>query len=118
MSVTVEKALLLLHEVYYGEGYGENHDPDEYDSELWRKLSWTLGRKGQNIREYTITCVEDFGGEGQGDTRFVVFAIVDNENQTTQYFRKDGHYVSYDGSTWDGEFREVQAKEKMVTFYE
>jgi hypothetical protein len=60
--------------------------------------------------------VEDVGGEGQGDTRYVVFSLSDGTN--TRYFRKDGYYASYDGSTWDGEFREVTPIDRVVTFYE
>jgi hypothetical protein len=65
---------------------------------------------------FTLDVVEDFGGEGQGETRYIVLSLTDGAD--TKYFRKDGYYVSYDGSTWDGEFREVRAIERVVTFYE
>ena len=39
--------------------------------------------------------VEDFGGEGQGDTRYVVFSVGE------QFFQVDGYYASWDGTTWD-----------------
>ena len=38
---------------------------------------------------------EDFGGEGMGDTRYVVFQVGD------QFFRVDGYYASWDGTTWE-----------------
>ncbi len=39
--------------------------------------------------------VEDFGGEGQGETRYVVFSVGE------QFFRVDGYYASWDGTTWE-----------------
>lgn len=50
----------------------------------------------------TIEFVESFGGEGQGDSLWVVFKIGD------RYFQKDGYYASYDGGTWDGAVTEVK----------
>ena len=50
--------------------------------------------------------VEDFGGEGQGETRYVVFSVGE------QFFRVDGYYASWDGTTWeDPTPHEVVAKE-------
>lgn len=42
-----------------------------------------------------VWLVEDFGGEGMGDTRYVVFQIGD------QFFQVDGYYASWDGTTWE-----------------
>lgn len=57
--------------------------------------------------------VEDFGGEGQGETRYVVFSVGD------QFFRVDGYYASWDGTTWeDPTPSEVVAKEVTVVRYE
>lgn len=42
-----------------------------------------------------VYLVEDFGGEGQGDERWVVFSVGD------QLFRVEGSYASWDGTTWD-----------------
>lgn len=48
-----------------------------------------------------VTVVEDIGGgEGDGETRFVVFQL-DNTDGYTQFFRADGYYASWDGSNWD-----------------
>ncbi len=63
------------------------------------------------ITEMT-SVVEDFGGEGQGDARYVVFKLGE------QFFRKEGYYTSYDGSTWDGDFFECFPVIREVTFYE
>lgn len=55
--------------------------------------------------------IDNYGGEGQGDERWIVFKVGD------QLFRLNGYYSSYDGSTWDGGVEEVEAYEKTVTDY-
>lgn len=56
--------------------------------------------------------VEDFGGEGQGETRYVVFSVGE------QFFRVDGYYASWDGTTWEDPIpEEVVAKEVTVIKY-
>lgn len=65
---------------------------------------------------FVAKCVEDFGGEGQGDQRYVVFEIISADG--VQYFRKDGYYSSFEGTTWDGDFAEVRPVEKTITVYE
>ena len=66
----------------------------------------------------TIEKVEfDTGGEGHGEDIYMVVKTTDIDG-VEQYWRKDGYYVSYDGSNWDGDFREVKPVERVVTFYE
>lgn len=51
--------------------------------------------------------VEYFGGEGMGDSVYIVNHFVDHDI----YIRVDGYYSSYEGSDWDSsEFREVKKK--------
>ena len=65
-----------------------------------------------------VTVVEDFGGEGQGDQRYIVFRLTD-ENGDEYFFKADGYYASYDGSSWDGtELYQVTPREKTITVYE
>jgi hypothetical protein len=59
----------------------------------------------------------DTGGEGHGEDVYMVFKTTDVDG-AVQYWRKDGYYSSYDGGEWDGDFREVDPVEKVVTFYE
>jgi hypothetical protein len=57
--------------------------------------------------------VENVGGEGQGEIRYVVFQVGD------QFFQVDGYYASWDGTTWeDPTPYEVEAKEVVVIKYE
>lgn len=42
----------------------------------------------------------DRGGEGHGEGIYVVFRL-DGYDGSTQYFRVDGYYASWDGENWD-----------------
>lgn len=55
--------------------------------------------------------VKSFGGEGKGDSAWVVIRA------GGRLFRKDGYYASYDGAEFDGEFTEVEEYQKTVTAY-
>lgn len=60
-----------------------------------------------------VYLVEDFGGEGQGETRYVVFSVGE------QFFQVDGYYASWDGTTWEDPIPyEVAPKEVVVIRYE
>lgn len=62
---------------------------------------------------YPIEVVADHGGgEGSGEERWIVIKV------DGRLFRKDGYYMSYEGSTFDSELREVSPVVKEVTFYE
>ena len=64
-----------------------------------------------------VIVVEDHGGEGQGDDRWLVFQVT-GEGDDVTFYKKNGYWVSHEGSTWDGEFEEVNVVQRMVTFYE
>lgn len=93
------------------------------DDGFWGELSYELQKYNRETKKYEPTdfrisgfpleIVEDVGGgEGDGDTRYLVFKL------GSQFFRKDGYYASYDGSVWDGDFYEVFPREKTITVYE
>lgn len=63
-----------------------------------------------------VKLVDEYGGEGQGDEYWVVFSVSDGG--VTRLFRMDGYYASYYGSEFDGDLKEVQARQKTVTVYE
>lgn len=85
------------------------------NEEPWGEISYD--EKPFFINDSTVSVAEDFGGEGMGDVMYLVL-MVKNPDGTIQYFRKDGYYVSYDGGTWDGDFREVKPQQKTITVYE
>ncbi len=128
-TLTAKDADAVLRRMYYTDS--ADYDAD-YDSEHWGELAYSLSASvrwdsesrihvpiepGADFEGMRVVCVQDEGGgEGEGETRFAVFSFTDETG--TRYFRKDGFYASYDGTTWDGDFREVTPKEKVVTFYE
>lgn len=67
----------------------------------------------QEIGEVEI--VDDYGGEGEGDTLYNVFFFKDHNI----YIQINGFYSSYDGCDWSyATWREVKPVEKLVTVYE
>lgn len=95
----------------------ENEELDEW-FEGWGEIKYAnLGSVVMHIdiagdTNVPVTKVASFGGEGQGDSLWVVVQV------GTQLFRKSGYYASHYGSDWDGDFTEVRASQKTVTVYE
>ena len=59
--------------------------------------------------------VDQYGGEGQGDTWYSVKYFKDHN----VYIKTDGFYSSYNGTEFDeGYGREVFSKQKTITVYE
>lgn len=52
------------------------------------------------------------GGEGSGETRYLVFEI------GGKFYQMNGYYMSFDGSHFDGPFIEVTPIQKTITVYE
>jgi hypothetical protein len=100
------------YEFFGWDALGDMFSNRKWDSESRSMVDCEVPK----VHDFEFEIVEDFGGEGQGDSRYVVFSLTDGTD--TRFFRKDGYYASYDGSTWDGEFREVKAIDRVVTFYE
>lgn len=63
-----------------------------------------------------VDTVEDVGGgEGDGETRYIVRHFVDHD----LYLRTNGYYASHYGEDWENGFGEfVKPVQRMVTFYE
>jgi hypothetical protein len=84
---------------------------DEEGVQFWNEI-----RYGDNVELTGIgpaEHVDSHGGEGEGDSAWVVFKVGD------QLFRKDGYYASYDGFDWSvySGLTEVEAYEKTVIAY-
>lgn len=62
--------------------------------------------------------VVNYGGEGLGDERYVIISATTDD--VTQYFRIDGWYSSYDGTTFEDptDLYEVVPEDRVVTFYD
>lgn len=68
--------------------------------------------------DWTVDTEEDFGGgEGSGETRYVVFKFTKKGEQPT-YWYVPGWYQSYHGSEFEfDDMYECEPYEKMVTDY-
>lgn len=64
-----------------------------------------------------VSLVEQFGGEGQGDTYYIILKL-EVPDADPRYFKIDGFYASHYGRDLDGPFYEVVPREKVVTVYE
>ncbi|AXK86570.1 hypothetical protein SAMN05421776_11716 [Nocardia farcinica] len=66
-----------------------------------------------------VKVIESFGGEGQGDSAYLIFQVQDSDNPyRMRFFRKNGYYASFHGTDWDGGFYEVRPMKHWVTVYE
>lgn len=64
-----------------------------------------------------VSVVETVGGhEGDGEYMSLVFSVTDCGS--VRYYRKVGHYSSWDAPEWDGDLTEVHPVVREVTFYE
>lgn len=93
-----------------------NHFKDEY-SQPWSGVRYEMPVEGIDFGDYTAYEEDSYGGEGKGDSAWVVIRTRTTDG-VTQFFRKDGYYASYEGYTWDGDFFEVNPTVKTVTYYE
>jgi hypothetical protein len=105
MSFTLEQLRAAIEDSGEYDGYNGN------GSEFYDGFYGKIGKEVPGIG--TAFLVEEFGGEGQGDDRWVVFRIEGDD----RLFQKDGYYTSYDGATWDYDLVEVEAHEVTVTKY-
>jgi hypothetical protein len=103
------------------ENYLDTMVPEDFQPELnviedWSKRSERI----ENYRKFLfgeIVMVDRYGGEGGGDTWYVVHHFVDHD----VYIITEGFYQSYNGvEFYDGWgcCREVRPKEKTITVYE
>lgn len=91
------------------DSYGEYSDSDSSYEEERTELDLS------NMNGWKAECVEEVGGEGQGDAFYRVWKFTKGSQQIFVQF--DGYYESYSGSEFN-EFFVVTPLEKMVTVYE
>lgn len=125
MTVTLDEAKSLIVKAQYESAVRYFHTSDwlknkhgdeatyrnYLDSYAKETPDWGAGVNFIEVDGHTVESVEEFGGEGQGDELWVVYRIDD------QLFKKDGYWVSHDGSYWDGDFYEVEPYEITITKY-
>ncbi len=108
----VENADLSLAEKIFNDELEDDSTPDWNFMNEW---SWKDNTFLDGIGHVSVE-QDHGGGEGDGEERWVVIRVENSEG--TRYFRIDGYYMSYDGSHFDGELREVSVVERLVKFYE
>lgn len=117
LDKTPECAEALLKKWYVSEYY--DGDPEDISDYFWGELSSALTghyvkdkwvkRPGVVVDGCKIEFVEEYGGEGQGDSLWVVISILYPDLSFVHYM-KTGYHVSHDGSYWDGDFTVVKPK--------
>lgn len=50
--------------------------------------------------EYFVRKIDGYGGEGQGDSYWYVFEILNKKTDETKFVKFDGHYDSWNGVNW------------------
>jgi len=65
---------------------------------------------------YKVECVDQHGGEGQGDTIYAVYSV-EKDGKQLGFFKAHGWYASYDGATLE-DICEVTPREKTITVYD
>lgn len=95
LSVEEVRSRLLSNDVGHWELHEGSFDPND-----WGDLG-------------PVEHVASVGGsEGSGELMYYVLKC------GSRYFRQEGYYASWDGSRWDGKFREVQGVERTIVVWE
>ena len=91
------------------EADGTYKNPSFYDGDLIEELSYIKNP----INGYAIKNIDAFGGEGEGDSIWNVFALY-KDNKLLTFFKTEGYYDSWNGVEWDEGFNIVTPREKIV----
>lgn len=90
----------------------------------WHELSWDTNEDfALEVPPTTPSTVKvnvyesKTAGEGDWSADIYIVLQVEDEDGNYKYFRKTGHYQSYEGSTWDGTLTEVHPATKSVTVW-
>lgn len=89
------------------------HSKVEYFDAAWPEFVEAIWGSGtEELPSGTAKTLDEFGGEGQGDQRWVVFSVGDT------IYKVEGYYTSWEGDNWDNaEPYEVEPVEVSVTQY-
>lgn len=92
-----------------------NQECDEkvkYISEILTDMEGSLGSAPVSLPSGELKLVDQFGGEGEGDTYWLIFKIGE------QFFKAEGFHDSWSGVSWDDDgLREVEARQVVITQY-
>jgi hypothetical protein len=71
----------------------------------------------ETFGDFTLKHEDGYGGEDMGSEYWVVFSAT--KDGQTRYFKLEGWYASYEGSTFDDyfAFNEVEKAQKMIDYW-
>ncbi len=88
---------------------GEYSDINGYEME---ELFW---KDDNNILGYIVNLEDDFGGEGMGDTKYMVFSFAhETKPDEKTYIKFNGYYDSWNGTEWESGFSITHPQEVTV----
>lgn len=84
-----------------------------YVDDIWGEQNSLI-----NIGGFIVQGVDQHGGEGMGESYWVVFSV--ERDMQKEFFKLDGWYASYNGHEFDNylDFNEVKQVEKVVKVWE
>ncbi len=85
------------------------------DNITWDSEEMSDFRKAASDQGINFAYVDRYGGEGEGEEYWSVYLF--SGGLEVVFIKFDGYYASYEGATYEC-FYEVQAVERLVTFYE
>ena len=65
-----------------------------------------------DLNDIICTCIEQHGGEGQGDNIWAVYKVTEEGQE--KYYKVNGWYASYDGASYQDTV-EVEPYQETVT---
>lgn len=83
---------------------------------IWEDLEDVLYSKSTELPQGTLTFVDQFGGEGQGDTYWIIVKLTEPDGTET-FYRRNGWYQSHYGYELDGPTDIVEQAEKVITVW-
>jgi hypothetical protein len=99
----------ILEESFFHENISSDYEGYEEDEDSVDGLSKTL-----SIAQVSFECVEQHGGEGEGEDYYTVYQFT--KGCETVFVKFQGWYQSYNGSEMTG-WAFVTPKQVMVTIY-
>lgn len=100
----------VLESAFFHEGIADECYPDEDDTDSVDGVSFELSKAG-----IAFECVEQEGGEGEGDQYHTVYKFTKGSEEVFVKFH--GWYASYHGSEMNG-YNIVKPRKVEVTIYD
>lgn len=92
---------------------------DEYYDMFMEYINYCDGGEDPiDVGGFIVEALEQYGGEGMGDSYWVVFSV--ENDGLKKFFKLDGWYASYNGHEFDNflDFNEVIQVEKTIKVWE